>query len=97
MSKIKLLPLFFLLNCNFLFGQISEGYVLNENSKQPIEFVNIGVIKKNVGTVSEVNGKYNLSIDTSFDEDTILFSRVGYIPFLIKISDFKKRKEKTYF
>lgn len=97
MSKIKLLSLFFLLNCNFLSGQTSESYVLNENTKNPIEFVNIGIIKKNVGTVSDVNGKYDLLIDTTFDEDTLLFSRVGYIPFLIKISDFKKREDKNIF
>jgi len=95
--------LIFVLNCNILFGQDISGVVINEKSKLPIEYVNIGIARKNIGTVSDYNGKYNLSIDPQFDDDTLLFSCIGYLPISVKIADLKKGnyknillKEKVY-
>ncbi|GHT16919.1 hypothetical protein AGMMS4956_20140 [Bacteroidia bacterium] len=66
------------------------GVVLNETSQLPVEFVNIGIVYKNVGTVSNANGQYRLFVDTTFYNDTLLFSCIGYEPRTIKISDLQK-------
>jgi hypothetical protein len=93
----RLLNIFFLLICNSTFGQNISGIVFNEKSQIPIEYVNIGVVGKNTGTVSDFSGKYNLSIDSQFDEDTLLYSSIGYLPFSIKIADLKKREDQNVF
>jgi hypothetical protein len=93
----KFIILILLLDCNTLFGQNISGVVLNEKSKLPIEYVNIGVLRKNIGTVSDCNGKYNLIIDSQFDNDTLLFSNIGYLPYSIKIADLKRGHNKNIF
>lgn len=92
---MRLMIFIFILNCNSIFGQNISGIVINEKSKIPVEYVNIGVAGKNIGTVSDFDGKYNLSIDSQFDDDTLLFSCIGYLPFAIKIKDLKKAENKN--
>jgi len=102
MKKNMTLFIVFFLTMNTLHGQnIITGSVLNEESNLPIEYVNIGVIGKNIGTVSDENGKFNLSIEAQHLNDSLLFSRIGFEPLYIKILDFKenaliKLKEKVY-
>jgi hypothetical protein len=71
-----------------LFGQQISGTVFELNSNTPIEYVNIGVVDKNIGTVSDENGKYSLQIDPEFHGDTLRFSSIGYYPYSIQVSDF---------
>jgi hypothetical protein len=70
------------------FAQTYSGNVLNEK-KEPLEYVNIGVIGKDIGTVSDVNGHYNINVGPEFDNDSIRFSYTGYTPVSIKMADFK--------
>lgn len=99
----KLFISILLINYNIIFGQNISGILINTKSKQPIEFANIGIIGKNVGTVSDVNGKFNFFVDAQYDNDTIQFSIIGYKPIQIKVSDLRKKndnvlllEEKTY-
>ena len=99
----KFLILIFLISSNTIFGQDITGIVINADSKQPVEFANIGIVGKNVGTVTDLNGKFNFFVDSKYDNDTILFSIIGYKPLLIKIADLRKTidnevllKEKAY-
>jgi hypothetical protein len=85
----RLLIFIFLISCNTIFGQNIKGILKNADSKQPIEFANIGIIGKNIGTVTDLNGKFKLLVDSKYDNDTILFSIIGYKPLLIKISDLR--------
>lgn len=77
------------------FGQKYSGFVFNSKDKKPIEYVNIGVIGKNIGTTSDENGNYNLTIDSKFDNDTLKFSCIGYELFSIKVSDYKSLLNKN--
>lgn len=43
-----------------------------------IPYVNIGVVGKNTGTVSDANGLFSLEIGRSFLPDSIQFSSIGY-------------------
>jgi CarboxypepD_reg-like domain len=59
--------------------------------------VNIGIVGKNIGTISDENGKYNLFIDNKFKKDSLKFSCIGFEPFSIKVSDFKKIANKNIY
>jgi hypothetical protein len=78
-----------------IFGQEYSGFAFNSKDKSPIEFVNIGVVGKNIGTISDKNGKYSLSIDNKFYNDTIRFSCIGYKSYSARVADFKRLLEKN--
>ncbi len=87
----------FLFLTNPLFSQNYSSLIINKKTKLPIEYVNIGIVGKNVGTVSDINGKYDLTIDSQFNNDTLLVSCIGYYPFSIKISDYHKLADKNIY
>lgn len=86
----KILIFIFVISCNTIFGQAIKGTLISADSKQPIEFANIGIVGKNVGTVTDLNGKFNLLVDSEHDNDSMLFSIIGYEPLSIKIADLRK-------
>ena len=103
MPRLKLLLLVFILNVHAVLAQNISGIVINAEDKQPVDFVNIGIAGKNVGTVTDVNGCFHLSVDPCFSCDSLLFSRIGYNSCSIKIADLMidsimvvPLKEKTY-
>ncbi len=65
---------------------------MDSDSRKAIEFVNIGIVGKNIGTVSNTNGIFKISVDKDMDLDTILFSAIGYEPRLSKIADLRVRR-----
>lgn len=87
----------FLACCNSIFGQNISGRVMDIGNKKPIEFANIGIAGKNVGTVTDFNGRFNLFVDPDYDNDTILFSIIGYQPLSIKIADLRKNSDNEVF
>lgn len=93
----RFLIFIFLISCNSIFGQVIIGTLINADSKQPIGFANIGIVGKNVGTVTDLNGRFKLFVDSKYDNDTILFSIIGYKPLLIKISDLRKKVDNEVF
>jgi len=72
------------------FAQTYSGQIFNEK-KEPLGYVNIGIVGKDIGTVSDANGYYSINIDPQFDNDSIRFSFTGYSPVSIKVADFKKQ------
>jgi len=71
-------------------GQQISGTVTEMNGDIPVEFVNIGIVGKNVGTVSDRNGKYTLQVNPKYQDDTLRFSSIGYRTYSVKVSDFLK-------
>jgi hypothetical protein len=92
----------FLISCNSIFGQNITGIVIDAKSKEPIEFVNIGIVGRNIGTVSDIEGKFKLYIDSQYNNDSIRFSAIGYEPRFVNISKLRNNdniislKEKYY-
>ena len=82
----------FLTNNLLLFGQKISGTVFEKNSNTTIEYVNIGIVGKSVGTVSDNNGKYSLQIKPEHKDDTLRVSCIGYCTYSIKVSDFLSLK-----
>lgn len=61
-----------------VFSQNGTGKVLSSETNQGIGFVNIGIIGKDVGTVSDEHGNYRISLDNIEGNDTLRFSMIGY-------------------
>lgn len=55
-----------------------EGKILDKDSKQSLSFANISIKEKSIGTISNEQGDFNLSISKGFISDTLVFSYIGY-------------------
>lgn len=75
-------PLFlfaFLLSFTVLNAQhILQGRIIDAFSKEPLPFVNIGVLKKELGTVSNEDGFFFLEVPDLFAKETLRFSMIGF-------------------
>lgn len=75
-------------HCN---AQEIVGEILDFKSGEPIAFVNIGVVGKNIGTVSDENGKFSLNVSGALDEDVLRFSFVGYEPYQVVLQSMRSQ------
>lgn len=82
---------FFPLLLGYSQGQTIAGRVLDEESKQPLSYVNIGIPGKNLGTVSNSSGEFKLSVTEKNANDTVKFSIIGYSNYTESTADLKKR------
>ncbi|ASV31130.1 carboxypeptidase-like regulatory domain-containing protein [Maribacter cobaltidurans] len=62
------------------------GIVLDNKNDTPLPYVNIGILNKEIGTVTDTEGKFTLNLKEGFENDTIRISSIGYKPveFLIR-------------
>lgn len=76
----KLLFLIFVFNPFIISAQqIIKGRVLDSSNSEPISYVNIGIRDKATGTISDVNGYYELKLsDKVLQSDDIIFSHLGF-------------------
>ena len=70
--------LFFLLLAYNLQAQFITAKVLDAETRQPLPFVNIGILNKNLGTVSDEYGDFLLELNPEFLLDTLRFSMIGF-------------------
>jgi hypothetical protein len=90
MNWVKLIfgCLFFL--SNSLYGQQRfSGMIIDKKSLEPIQYVNIGIVNQNIGTVSDLYGHFDLSIDSIYNNDSLKISCIGFNSLMIKVADFK--------
>jgi len=86
--RYLIILLFFPFN---LFGQNSfEGKVINAKSKEIIPFATIGLIKENIGTNANENGKFTLLSQGIKENDTLIISCVGYSTQKLPIDNINK-------
>ncbi len=78
---------------NNLFAQVYGGCILSEDSIA-LAFVNIGVVDKDIGTVSDIEGNFSIVLQEKYRNDTLRFSCIGYKPVEIRVADFVKLKNK---
>jgi hypothetical protein len=91
MKNVILSTILLIFNYSYSQSLTISGNV-KTNSNKKLEYVNIGIKKKNVGTISNENGKFLITIDKSFLKDSLTFSYVGFKNLTIKIEDIKSRK-----
>lgn len=54
------------------------GRINNSKIEEAISFVNVGVLNENRGTVSDINGKFRLTLDSSLVNDSLRLTCIGY-------------------
>jgi hypothetical protein len=60
------------------FGQTISGRIVDESTGEALEYVNIRVVNRSIGTVSLRNGEFTLSIPNVSKRDTVRFTYIGY-------------------
>lgn len=74
---------------NHVFSQVDyKGKIIDDKTGNPVPYVNIGIIDKGIGTVSDEDGIFHLEFNPIlFDaEDIVLFSSLGYETLEIPVS-----------
>ncbi len=66
-------------------AQAISGRVTDARTGQPLPFVNIGVVGKALGTVSNEQGQYGLAFQEKLAADTVRVSYLGYLPRLLTL------------
>jgi ribosome biogenesis protein Nip4 len=76
-----------------LHGQVVkiEGRIIDENLN-PIEYVNVGILGKSIGTVSDSLGNFILFLDNTLFEHTLLISHLSYENKEMLVSSFNEEK-----
>ena len=79
-SILKLVMLLALCNLDcYSQEKIINGEIKDIQNKTLLQYVNIGIANKGVGTVSNYNGIFSLKLTEKIKEnDTITFSHIGY-------------------
>lgn len=86
--KISIVFFLFFLH-NILFSQTDiQGKVLDLNTNAPLPYVNIGFIEKEIGTVSNEDGTFKFSFDSSklSSNDTLKISCLAYRDYKLPFS-----------
>lgn len=59
-------------------AQVWTGRVLDAETREPLSYVNVGVVNQGIGTVSDENGNFRLDLSQAKDRDRIRISFIGY-------------------
>jgi hypothetical protein len=81
---------------NFLNAQnfLIDGSIKDENDNE-IPFAAVGIIKKNIGTTSKMEGTFSFLVSSNELDDSLEISSIGYKTFKIKVKDYVNKKVKT--
>jgi len=87
MKKIILLWNLFLIGSITSFTQSYSGLVVDAKTQEPLAYVHIGVIGKNMGTISDEKGNFQINLAKADPTDILRFSMLGYQDFDVKIAE----------
>mgnify|MGYP001563834449 FL=1 len=86
--SLKFLSPLLILVSNLYAQNTFQGVVADRETKQPLSFVNIGVVNQNTGTVSDLDGFFSLKIKASQKEEALRFSMIGYESYTQSVRSF---------
>lgn len=69
------------------------GLVVSNENDKPVPYVNIGLLNREIGTVTDTNGKFTLNLKEEFANDTIRISSIGYKPIEILVKYITQKKQ----
>ena len=72
------LTFWILLFATFSYGQIVINGIVKSDSNVPLEYVNIGIKNKNIGTISNDKGMFQITINNSEIHQLLTFSSIGF-------------------
>ncbi|MFA8436598.1 MAG: carboxypeptidase-like regulatory domain-containing protein [Marinifilaceae bacterium] len=55
-----------------------QGKIVDEDNGKPLAFASIGILGQPMGTISNEDGKFMLTLPAHFKKDTLVFSYVGF-------------------
>jgi len=93
--KVILKILFIVRCCCELYAQNYSGELIDKLSRMPIPYANIGILNRDVGTVSDIKGVFRLELNDKYENDTIYISCIGYEKKSYLIADFRKEARTT--
>jgi hypothetical protein len=68
-----------------------NGIITDAATEKPVEFVNIGILNKNKGTISNQKGEFSLRVTNNFINDSLTISHVNYHSIKIPIKNFENK------
>ena len=54
------------------------GVIINSKTNETVEFVNIGILNKNTGTISNLKGLFSINISKKLSNDSLIISHINY-------------------
>lgn len=70
--------------------KVLQGRVLDAETKEPVEFVNIYLKQKGTALLPDTNGRFKLMVDLeTMREDTLVFKCIGYTTRQIPVRNFQ--------
>ncbi|MFM9836735.1 MAG: carboxypeptidase-like regulatory domain-containing protein [Cyclobacteriaceae bacterium] len=91
------LSLAFFLTFHFAYSQISiKGKVVDQYTKKPIAYANIGIVNTGIGTISNEDGSFSLQVPDVNLKDTLRLSAIGFAKKNLAIQSFFNRDLTIY-
>ncbi len=88
--------LFLILFSQILFSQtVIKGVIIDNSTNKGIPFASIGIIGKNIGSVSDEEGNFEFTLATNLKFDSLKVFSIGYKPTVFLVSEFIKETNKT--
>lgn len=89
---LTIISLFFATSSFAQYTITIDAYVLDAETKQPIPYVNIQGVGKDIKTITDASGKFSLIFDEDFvnDTDSFQFVTIGYDSLLVEMSKLSK-------
>lgn len=82
-----------LFTCSLFSQKVVSGSIVDSETNETIPYVNIGILKQSLGTVSNEAGKFEFEVQDDFMNDTIRVSSIGYKTISLVATDFIKTLE----
>jgi len=64
-----------------------KGKVIDRERKEVLPYTGISILRSHIGTISNIDGNFELKIPESMNQDTIVVSHIGYRQFRQPISE----------
>jgi hypothetical protein len=94
--KNKIVCLCYLLCHTFIvFSQKTnlKGKILNQIDSSPISYVQISLKKSDIGTITNQNGEFELKIDSSAINDSLVIQHISFASKIICVKEFLKNQD----
>jgi len=91
---VKLLLFLLAFSGSFLAQHKISGVIFDKTTNTPISFVSIGIVGKQVGTLSDEKGVFELNLTEDQKNDTLKIYAIGYRPQIFSITDLIKEINK---
>ena len=72
-------------------SQMISGKIVNEANGNPLEFVSVGVISLNIGTVSDEKGFFNIDLKDVSPTAQVRVSMIGFVAQTFSVKDLLKK------